>query len=270
MRSHRKGWIETMSVFSKSYSLAIITALALTGCAEKEQPAMSRIEGLPVASETAAPTPITPNTEHQARPLSEISGTSAAPSHAADMATTDTGDALIQAGETKVMAGGNILQAAGLAFTVADDWKNVKPSSAMRVAQYELAGSGGPAEMAVFYFGRGQGGGIEDNIKRWAGQFTSDPSTTNTGAGHQVARLEKDNLRLALVKTEGTYNPGSMGPMGPADTGPKENYALFGLVVEGGPEGSLFVKVTGPKATLAEQDKALEAFAQSVRVSSFK
>jgi hypothetical protein len=175
---------------------------------------------------------------------------------------------VIQPGQTKVMAGGNILQVAGLAFTVSEKWKNVKPESAIRVAEYELPGSGGPAQMAVFYFGKNQGGGIEDNIKRWAGQFTADPSTTSTG-GAQVARVEKENLRLALVKTEGTYDPGSMGPMAPS-SGPKPNSALFGLVVEGGPEGSVFIKVTGPKATLAEQDKDLEAMAQSVRVSEYK
>jgi hypothetical protein len=251
----------------------VAAALALTGCKEEEDRGVSRISGLSTSAENASaqatPPPVSGN--HQAPPLSEL--TNRNPHGTMAPSTTGTAGAndpnmMIQAGETKVMQGGNILQAAGLAFTVSEDWKNVKPSTSMRVAEYELGGSAGPAEMAVFYFGRNQGGGIEDNIRRWAGQFTPDSNTTQTGA--QVARVEKDDLRIAMVKTEGTYDPGSMGPMGPANTGPKPDYALFGVVVEGGPEGSLFIKVTGPKQTLAEQNEALETFAKSVRVSSFQ
>lgn len=253
--------------------IAVAATLALAGCKEQEDRGVSRIDGLSTSADnaSAAATPPPVSGAHQAPPLSQLQGQN--PHGAMVSSTTGTAGAadpnmMIQAGQTKVMAGGNILHVAGLAFTVSEDWKNVKPETTMRVAEYELPGSAGPAQMAVFYFGRNQGGSIEDNIRRWAGQFTPDSNTTQTGA--QVARIEKDNLRLAMVKTDGTYDPGSMGPMGPASTGPKPNYALFGLVVEGGPEGSLFIKVTGPKETLAEQNEALETFAQSVRVSNFQ
>lgn len=253
------------------FATAALLITALAGCSEKqESKGYSRIEGLPTAPDSPAAMPVAnPAPSSMAGPLSGMSG--AAHHGGAAMGTSDTMAAAdIRAGDTKVMAGGNILQAAGLAFTVDDTWKNVKPSSSMRLAQYQLEGSGGPAEMAIFYFGKGQGGGIEDNIKRWAAQFTPDADATTETAGAQVARIEKDSgLRLALVKTEGSYDAGSMMPGQPAAV-PKPGYALFGLVVEGGPEGSLFVKVTGPKATVTEQDEALEAFAQSVRVSGFK
>lgn len=265
--------MKTKSLWAIAASLIVFS---LTGCSKEEDRGVSRMPGLSTGAEnTAAATPAmpAPSGQHQAPPLSELSGAS---SHTAPHGTTMTDTAaadpnmMIQAGQTKVMAGGNILQAAGLAFTVSESWKNIKPKTSMRVAEYEIPGAAGPAEMAVFYFGRNQGGGIEDNIRRWAGQFTGDPSTTAPAGGAQVARLEKEGLRLAMVKTEGTYNPGSMGPMGPADSGPKPDFALFGVVVEGGPEGSLFIKVTGPKATIQEQNDALEAFAKSVRVSTFK
>lgn len=241
-----------------SGTLGALLMLGLTGCAEQEPKGLERIEGLetPVAAQP------TVSGNHQAPPLSELG---AAP-HAHDLPASDGSDMTIEAGTTEVMAGGNILQVAGLAFTVSEDWKFTKPANPIRVAEYELNGSGGPAEMAVFYFGQGQGGGIEDNIRRWVGQFSSDDSG-QTGA--DVARTEKDNLQLALVKTEGTYDPGTMAPAMAAQ-GPKENYALFGLVVAGGPEGSVFIKVTGPKETVKEHNEALEAMAQSVRVSGYK
>ena len=268
-------------------SLILLTtfaaALALTGCEKDyENKGVARIEGLSTPAPAAAKAAgsgensgVTPAdaekvpTHHAAPPLSELVGDGHGHAHEADSTTSGSAAGAnppVMAGQTKVMAGGNILQVAGIAFTVSDQWENIKPANPVRVAEYKLPGSAGPAEMAVFYFGKNQGGGMEDNIRRWAGQF-SDPGTTETGA--QVARLEHGKLRIALVKTQGTYDPGSMAP-GMSGSGPKENYALFGLVVEGGPEGSVFVKVTGPQATIAEQDKALEAMAQSVRVSEYK
>lgn len=254
-------------------ALAALMIIGLAGCEKKEERGVQRIEGLETPATATAPAgdmsgAAAPSAATQAPPLSELANASHDHAHDANTSAAPGSDMVVQAGQTRVMAGGNILQVAGLAFTVSEDWKNVKPDNAVRVAEYELDGAGGPAEMAVFYFGKNQGGGLEDNIRRWAGQFTADPSTTSTG-GAQVGRIEKGDLRIALVKTEGTYNPGSMGPA-MAATGPKEDYALFGLVVEGGPEGSVFIKVTGPKATIQEQSEALEAMAQSVRVSEYK
>lgn len=262
-------------VFVVSLAAFTVSAFLLTGCKKEEERGVSRIPGM------ASATPVVENSalmatnsapdsdaipKHAAPPLSELGAGAAAGNADPHAGGAVDANMVVQAGETKVMAGGNILQVAGLAFTVSEDWTNVKPENPVRVAEYKLEGSGGPAEMAVFYFGKNQGGGMEDNIRRWAGQF-ADASTTSPGA--QVARIEKDSLRIALVKTEGTYNPGSMGPMMPKQPA-QENYALFGLVVEGGPEGRVFVKVTGPKSTLSEQDEALEKMAQSVRVSDYK
>jgi hypothetical protein len=167
---------------------------------------------------------------------------------------------------TNIHQGGNVLAVAGIAFTIPDDWKIVPPSSNLRAAQYAVPGPGGDAEMAVFYFGPGQGGNVEQNVRRWVSQFTPDDNTTTT-LGGEVGTLESDSLRVTLVRTEGTYNSGTMGG---GDGTLRPGYALFGLVVEGGPEGNIFVKVTGPRSTLQQQRKALEEFARSTRKSNFK
>lgn len=261
--------------FAISITALAISSLMLAGCEKKEERGVSRLPGMgataPASDNNTVAANATPDSDaipkHTAPPLDQL-GAGANPNAADPHAPGAAADPnmIVQAGQTKVMAGGNILQVAGLAFTVSEDWQNVKPENPVRVAEYKLEGSGGPAEMAVFYFGKNQGGGMEDNIRRWASQF-ADANTTSPGA--QVGRIEKGPLKIALVKTQGTYSPGSMGPMMPK-AAPQDDYALFGLVVEGGPEGRVFIKVTGPKATLAEQDKALETMAQSVRVSDYK
>ena len=56
--------------------------------------------------------------------------------------------------------------ARGLTWTPPSDWVAETPSSSMRRAQYRIAGPGGPAECAVFYFGPGQGGDAKANAAR--------------------------------------------------------------------------------------------------------
>ena len=55
------------------------------------------------------------------------------------------------------------------------EWTEQTPSSSMRKAQYALpkvSGDGEDGELAVFYFGQGQGGSVEANIERWIGQIS--------------------------------------------------------------------------------------------------
>ena len=69
-----------------------------------------------------------------------------------------------------------------------------------------------------------------------------------------------------MVKVSGTYAPISMRPGVPAPT-PKPDYAIYGIILEGGPQGTLFIKATGPKATIEVQAAALDAFDQSARLA---
>ena len=162
----------------------------------------------------------------------------------------------------QVTESGRDISLAGVTFTLGEGWVKDTPASSMRAAQYKLPGAD-DAELVVFYFGPGQGGDAKSNIERWVGQFKPETDTT-TSLPMDVANLEQNGLKVALVKTSGTYAGTSMGPMMPPQP-PKPGFALFGLVVEGGPQGSLFIRATGPKAAMDAQAKALEAFARSAR-----
>src|SRR5688572_25195658 len=60
----------------------------------------------------------------------------------------------------RAVQGGHGLPAGvgGLSWTRPAEWKEEKPSSGMRQAQYRVSGSGGDAECVVYYFGAGEGG----------------------------------------------------------------------------------------------------------------
>lgn len=152
------------------------------------------------------------------------------------------------------------LAVAGLAFAIPESWQARKPGTSMRLAEYALPGSGGEAELLVFVFPPGQGGDRAANVERWLGQFTDSAGGTPFA---RTTSMEVNGLKVTIVEAEGTYRP-TAGPMAPpAD--PRPDHALFGIIVEGGREGNVFVKVTGPKTTMAEQRQNLSACAASAR-----
>jgi hypothetical protein len=138
--------------------------------------------------------------------------------------------------------------------------RRVPPKNAMRKASYEVPHAGSDTEdgeLAVFYFGPGQGGGIEANVTRWVKQF-SDVQPADV----KRADREANGLHEHTVEIErGTFDSGMPG-MGAG--GPKKNYALEGAIVEA-PSGAYFFKMTGPAHTVAAARAAFLQLLDSVR-----
>ncbi|HSP95746.1 MAG TPA: hypothetical protein VL049_00695 [Candidatus Dormibacteraeota bacterium] len=155
--------------------------------------------------------------------------------------------------------GGTPLEVKGLHVELPAGWKSVPPTSSMRVAQAIIEGPGGPAELAVFHFGAGQGGDIDANIQRWIAQIVPQQGTSPQREAFQG----DDGLRITWVDAEGTLQGGPMG-MGP--TTPQPGSRLLGAVVEGD-GGPWFFKATGPDATLAPQRLAFRGMLQRARLA---
>ena len=146
--------------------------------------------------------------------------------------------------------------AAGIRWAVPATW-TVEPPRPMRVATYAVpAGKGAePGECAVFYFGRGQGGSPEENITRWGSQFEGAPAPATS--------IETINgLRVHLAQTSGTY----LAPGGPKmqSQGKRPGYRLLGAIVEA-PEGLVFLKCTGPAATLSAAERDFQNLLRSMK-----
>lgn len=140
-------------------------------------------------------------------------------------------------------------EVAGKTFTVAEGWEVEKTRSPMRKAQFKA----GAAEVVVFFFGKGQGGGAEANVARWLGQFKEAKDKLAASSKTEEVKGGK----VTTVTAGGTYMSGP--PFG--DKVPMEGYALRGAIVEfdGGP---VFIKMTGPAKDVKA---AAEAFDKTVR-----
>ena len=136
-----------------------------------------------------------------------------------------------------------------LVWKVPSGWKE-QPARAMRKATYQVPGAAGPAEVAVFYFGVGQGGDVEANITRWVGQFKELPPSEAKRDQMEVRGYHVSTVRVA----RGTFSSGMPG--GPQE--PQKDWGMSAAVVET-PEGPYFFKMTGPAATVdAEEPRFLE------------
>jgi len=140
------------------------------------------------------------------------------------------------------------------AFTKPAKWLEQKTASRMRAAQFGVPGKDGkPAgECVFFYFGPGQGGGVQANVQRWLGQFAEKPKPK-----HKKEAAKIGGISLAYVFCEGTFMSGP--PFGGAKVA-KPDYAMAAAVL-GTKPGWIYVKMTGPKEAV---DGARVAFKKMI------
>jgi len=127
-------------------------------------------------------------------------------------------------------------------------WKTVPPKS--NIVQYEFRA---PVMGAT--------GGIEANIVRWIGQFE--------GLTRADAKIDKKTIQkttVHIVELEGTYKD-SMGggPFAPGPVKKMENHAMIGLIFELEGGETVFVKMTGPKKTVAAEREAVMKMVEGLK-----
>jgi hypothetical protein len=162
-----------------------------------------------------------------------------------------------------VIAGPAFAQPA-LKYDTPKGWTSQPPTSGMRVAQFVLPKAEGDPEdgtAVIFFFGKGEGGGVNDNLDRWAGQMVQADGKPGTRAQAKTAAFMANGLKVTTLDISGTYSAGGMMGGG----GPKPNSRMKAAVIES-PNGNYFVRVLGPQKTIAKWDASAEQFFKSVHV----
>lgn len=145
------------------------------------------------------------------------------------------------------------VKARSLELQVPASWKAIKPSSSMRVAQFNIAAEEGEgAELVVYYFG-GPTGGIAANIKRWIDQFGEDKREVKLVHGECKAG------RYVVADISGTWKKPDGPPMARKTINTPGSRVVNVMVVKGevGSEEYYFLKLSGPDKLVAKQAKAL-------------
>ena len=138
-------------------------------------------------------------------------------------------------------------------------FKRVPPSNPMRKASFVVPRSAGDSEdgeLTVFYFGPGQGGGIDANVDRWVKQFGEVKPSDVKRADREANGLVQHTVELE----SGTFSGGMGGGK------PKENFGLVGGIVES-PSGAYFLKMTGPSKTVKKAKPDFYKLLDSIKTS---
>lgn len=153
------------------------------------------------------------------------------------------------------------LRLAGVEFKAPAEWNDLGASQ-MRQATYTLGpveGDQQEAEVTVFFFGSGQGGDIESNIRRWIGQMEAPEGKSIEEVVRRSKLTSPTGLELHFVEVDGIFQR-SMGggPMTGGRTKAFEGYRMVGAIVEA-PEGNVFLKLVGPDKTARAMEEGYRA-----------
>lgn len=147
--------------------------------------------------------------------------------------------------------------AGGLAWHVEPPLSPHATSSPMRAAEYVVSDHP-DTTLAVFHFGQGQGGSVDDNINRWVDQFTQPDGRSSRDVA-TITRGEVSGLPVTYVDVSGAFS-GMRGSETPVSA---DSQRMLGAIVEG-PEGLVFFKLIGPADVVGTAADAFEATIGSI------
>ncbi len=154
-------------------------------------------------------------------------------------------------------------EAASLRYSLPPTWTRVPAPSDVRAAQYVIphaAEDTDDAELILFFFGASKGGGVDDNLTRWYGQFTQPDGRPSRDAAVRTIRTV-NGLHVTAVDLAGTY-VGAQMPGGEKPE-PRARFRMLAAVIEGD-GGPWFLKAVGPAATMAQAKDAFDRLHESL------
>lgn len=143
-------------------------------------------------------------------------------------------------------------------FEYGEPWVRQQVTSSMRAGQltYDHEDENlKDVDLVIYYFGQGQGGGIQANIDRWIGQFEGTPESNQE-------EKEMGDKKVTFLTAKGTYMESMGGGPFSGNKEPRENYTMLAAILPS-ERGDVFLKLTGPTDSVEAMKDAFMAFAES-------
>lgn len=156
------------------------------------------------------------------------------------------------------------IETAGLSFFVPHEWAEEQTKRPMRKAQLRIPAVSPDTEAAslvLYYFGKNQGGSVEENLKRWERQFYV-PGNSAAIDAKKVNTKMIAGMNVTTLELTGTY-VAPLSPRTPNQRHNKPNYHLFAAVVETN-RGNFFFKIIGPTGTMTQSSEHFEQMVDSL------
>jgi hypothetical protein len=150
-----------------------------------------------------------------------------------------------------------------LTLEAPEKWKRQEPK--LSIIEHEFAVEGKKGQEAGRMTIMAAGGGIQQNIDRWVGQFAAADGKKSK----EKPKIEKKKvagLEVHVVDLSGTYlDSAGGGPFARGKTIERKNYRMLAAIIPGGPSiGNYFIKLYGPAELVKENEKAFSAMIDSL------
>ena len=166
----------------------------------------------------------------------------------------DETNASKKADEGKKATGDLELAESNLRMSAPAAWKKVPPPTNMIEAEYQIPKTGKDE-----FDGRltlmASGGSMDDNLKRWEGEFEE-----GTMRDSKEESLTLAGKKAKWIERSGVWHGTRFSP-----AAPRKNYRLIVVVLPLSDERSFFIKLTGPQETVAAHEAEFRAFVNSVK-----
>ena len=153
----------------------------------------------------------------------------------------------------------------GLSSKAPAEWVEEKPSSQLRVNQFKLPGVNGkePAELGITFFGEGQGGPVDANVKRWRDMFTTADGKKSDDMG-KVETLKVGDVKVTYLDIQGTFLS-KVPPFAPnAKTVIKPDHRMLSVIFAS-KNGPYFIRVVGPTETVDHYKKGFDEWLKNFK-----
>lgn len=152
-------------------------------------------------------------------------------------------------------------------MTVPENWQRKQPRVNIIEYEFEIPAAKGddrPARITVM----GAGGTVEDNVRRWYGQFRQ-PDDSDTEKAAKVEEKDVAGQRVTLVDISGTYLDKPGGPFAGGQTIERKDHRMLAAIIQthhdGKKSGNYFIKLIGPKQTVADSKKGFNQMIESLK-----
>lgn len=143
-------------------------------------------------------------------------------------------------------------------------WKAQETKKQFRTHEFVFPSSEkGAADgfMMVTHFGKGGGGDIDSNLRRWYG-MVEQPDGSSTEKAAKKHEIKIDAGKIVWLDLSGTYldRPFPASP----DVTKRPKYRVFAAMIDAGAEGPYWIRAWGPEAVMASHRDGFEQFLKSV------
>lgn len=161
---------------------------------------------------------------------------------------------------------GALIAIDGLQSRTPAEWVEEPATNQMRFKQFRAPAVGKDkenVEIIIFFFGAGQGGSADENVKRWK-DFFQPPQGKNIADVAKVESMKVSGVDTTYLDVQGTYLS-KFPPFAPnAKTVPKPNYRMLGVVFES-KMGPYFIRMIGPADSVAQYKKGFDGWLKAFK-----